>query len=140
MQHQVFGRKLNRDIKERKSLFRNLIISLVTYGRIRTTLAKAKAIQGLTEKMVTHAKDGTDVSMRQVTSILTSKKSVEKLTKEIIPRFSDKVGGYVRIRRIGRRSGDNAEEVIMEWSVEEDKNKKIEEVKKTPENKKKKII
>ncbi len=140
MRHRVFGKKLNRDIKERKSLFRNLIISFITYGKIQTTMAKAKATQRLIEKLVTHAKDGTDAALRQISSVLNTKKSVDKLTKEIVPKFAGRIGGYVRIRRIGRRSGDGAEKVIMEWNIPTDKIQKEQENKKTTENKKNKNI
>lgn len=117
MRHQVFGKKLNRDIKERKALFKSLILALITYGKIKTTLAKAKAIQGLVDKLVTRVKDGSDSAIRQVSSFLTKKDAINKLTKEIAPRFSKTVGGYLRLRRVGQRAGDATEEVIMEWSV-----------------------
>lgn len=136
MRHRVFGRKLNRDIKERKALFKSLIISLITYGRIKTTVAKAKAIRGLVEKLVTRTKDGTDSAFRQIASFLTRKEAVEKLTKEIMPRFTNRVGGYVRIRRLKRRSGDNTEEAILEWTVGEEKKEKKKEEKKEGKDKK----
>lgn len=133
MRHKYFGRKLNRDIKERKALFRSLVIALIDKGKIRTTVAKAKAIQGLVEKLVTKAKEGTDGAIRQLTSFLTRKEIVSKLTGDITPRFKDRVGGYVRIRKLGKRFGDGAEEVVMEWSVPEPEKKK-EEGKKVQEN------
>lgn len=121
MRHKVFGRKLNRDVKERKALFRSLVYALIKYGKIRTTLAKAKAIRGLIEKLVTKAKDGSSSSLRQVSSFLTKKDLITKLTKEIAPKFADKIGGYIRIRRVGFRTGDNAEEVTISWTLPEEK-------------------
>ncbi|OGF98872.1 50S ribosomal protein L17 [Candidatus Gottesmanbacteria bacterium RIFCSPHIGHO2_02_FULL_39_14] len=117
MKHRVFGKKLNRDIKERKALFRNLINSLIIYGRIKTTLAKAKAIKSLIEKLVTKAKDGSRSQVNQIASFLTRKEPVKKLVNEIAPRFKDKIGGYIRMVRIGKRQGDNAEVVMMEWTA-----------------------
>jgi large subunit ribosomal protein L17 len=132
MRHKVFGRKLNRDIKERKALFKSLVIGLITHGKIRTTLAKAKAVLGLVDKLVTRAKDGSESAKTQISSFLARGEAVKKLTNDIAPRFKDRLGGYARIRRTGRRSGDNAEEVEMEWTVPEEK----KEVKKTVKGKK----
>lgn len=137
MRHQVAGRKLNRDIKERKALFKNLIIALITHGRIRTTVAKAKAIRGLAEKLVTRAKDGSSSALRQVSSFLTSKEAINKLTTNIAPRFTGKIGGYVRMIRVGVRKGDNAEEAILEWSQGDEKDKTLRP--KPAQEKKKKV-
>lgn len=125
MRHRVFGKKLNRDIKERKALFKNLVLALVNHGKIQTSVAKAKAIQRLVEKMVTKAKSTSSTSISSVSSFLGRKKAVDRLVKDVVPRFKDKVGGYLRMRRIGKRRGDSIEEVILEWSVKEEK-KQIE--------------
>lgn len=137
MRHRVFGRKLNRDVKERKALFRSLASSLIQYGKIKTTSAKAKAIASLMEKLVTKAKDGTRQSFIQIMSFLNRKEPVKKLTEEIAPLFKDKIGGFIRIIKLGRRSGDNAEEVLMEWTVkpEPKKTEKKQTVKKEPQTK-----
>ena len=119
MRHQVFGKKLNRDIKERKALFKSLILALITYGKIKTTLAKAKAIQPFVDKLVTRAKDGSENAIRQVSSFLARKEAINKLTKEIAPRFGKTFGGYLNLKKVGQRSGDAAEEVILEWSIKE---------------------
>ncbi len=121
MRHRVFGKKLNRDIKERKALFKNLVLALVSHGKIQTSVAKAKAIQRLVEKMVTKAKSTSSASISSVSSFLGRKKTVDQLVKNVIPRFKDKVGGYLRMRRIGKRRGDSTEEAILEWSVKEEK-------------------
>ncbi len=117
MRHQVFGKKLNRDIKERKALFKSLIISLISFGRIRTSIAKAKAVQSLAEKMVTKVKDGSDIAIRQVSAFLTNKDTINKLISDISPRFRNTAGGYLRVRRTGKRAGDSSEQVILEWSI-----------------------
>lgn len=129
MRHKVFGKKLNRDVKERKALFKSLIISLISYGRIKTSLAKAKAIQRITEKLVTKVKDGQADAYRQVSSFLTQKEPINKLIKEIGPRFKNIQGGYLRVRRTGKRKGDATQEVILEWSKAEEKKEKVKPVK-----------
>lgn len=128
MRHQVFGRKLNRDVKERKALFRSLISALVTKGKIKTTLAKARAVRGLAEKLVTLAKKETSSGRTKLTSFLIKSDLVKKMIEVIAPKFSDRKGGYVRIRRIRQRIGDSAEEVFLEWTFprEEVKNLKTE--------------
>lgn len=117
MRHQVFGKKLNRDIKERKALFRSLVKAMIIHGRIKTTYAKAKAVGSLLEKLVTKAKEGSRVSKNQISSFLNQREPIKKLINDVAPRFSDKVGGYIRMIRLGRRRGDNAKEVLLEWSV-----------------------
>jgi len=131
MKHKVFGKKLNRDVKQRQALFKGLVQALVEHGKINTTLPKAKAVQGLIEKTVTEAKESTTASMRQVAAILNKKELITKLVSVIAPKFKDKQGGYVRILRIGKRSGDNAEAVIMEWSTDMTEKKEKQEVVKT---------
>lgn len=146
MRHQVFGKRLNRDVKERKALFKSLINALIFHGRIKTTLAKAKAIQRIAEKLVTKSKNDTERVYSQILAFLSQKDSVNKLIKEIGPRFKNTPGGYLRLRRIGKRIGDATEEVILEWSKKEEKKsgvkpekaeeKKVEKSKKTVKDKK----
>jgi len=133
MRHRVFGRKLNRDHNARKSLFKNLISSLIDNGQITTTEAKAKAVRGLMDKLVTRAKQGTLQSRRLLESFLQDKDLVNKMVDEIAPKFSKRPGGFTRILRLERRYGDNAEMVKMEFveTVEAGKHAPIE-VKETP--------
>ncbi|MBI2617357.1 50S ribosomal protein L17 [Candidatus Gottesmanbacteria bacterium] len=137
MRHHVFGRKLNRNSKERKALFKSLILSLIQFGKIKTTVAKAKAVHGLIDKLVTKAKDGSENARHQLYAFLAKKDAVETLINKIAPIFKDTIGGYVRIRRTGMRRGDSSEEVILEWSkalAEKAQPKKT--VSKTPPSKK----
>jgi large subunit ribosomal protein L17 len=120
MRHSVFGRKLNRNVKQRKALFKSLVEALIIHGKIRTTEAKAKAIRGLVEKLVTHAKEGSTSALRAITSVVTRQDLITKLTKEIAPRFSGRAGGYSKLIRLGRRVGDQTKEVYLKWSVEEE--------------------
>ncbi len=117
MQHMVFGRKLNRTANERKRLFRNLTRSLILHGQIKTSLAKAKAIQPLVEKLITKAKKNTDLlrTRRLLLKELADEKSVNKLL-EIGPLFNNRKGGYTRIIKLGNRAGDNTIEVVMSFT------------------------
>lgn len=114
MRHQVSGKKLSRNTKQRKALFKSLTSSLVLYGRIKTTQAKAKAIKNLAEKLVTKAKKGTLGGQRSVRANL-AKIAAEKLIKEIAPRFQNRKGGFLRALKLGQRLGDGAEMVVLEW-------------------------
>lgn len=125
MRHNVYGWKLNRDVKERNALFKSLVLSLVISGKIKTTMPKAKAVRGLVEKLVTKAKSGSDHSKRMVAEFLSKREAIRKFNDSVVPRFTETKGGYIRIRRIGVRKGDSAEEVLMEWSKEEVKPQKI---------------
>lgn len=136
MRHKNFGRKLNRDVKERKALFRSLIRSLILYGKIKTTIAKGKAIKRIVDKLVMRAKDNSITAARQVASFLTQKELIEKLTKDIAPRFQDRIGGFLRMYRAGKRVGDNTEEVVLEWTVAEKKPVAVEKEKKEKKERK----
>ncbi len=115
MRHRVFGRKLGRDAKARKALFKNLINALIEHQEIRTTEAKAKAIKGLVDRFVSRAKRKDLHSRRLVFSYLQNKKMVNKLFEEIAPRFKNRPSGFTRIIRLGRRRGDAAMMVKMEF-------------------------
>lgn len=108
--------KLNRDKDHKKALFRNLISALIIEGRIKTTQAKAKAIKGLVDKVVNKAKNDGLRTKDQLANFLTSKKATIKLYDDIVKRFSKKNSGFTRIVKIGRRRGDNAKIVFMEWT------------------------
>lgn len=115
MRHQRAGKKLNRDIKERKSLFKNLAVSLVDKGRIVTTEPKAKAMKGLIDKLVTTAKKGTLSSKRQLLAFFGRREPVNKLEQVIAPAMKSRNSGYTRIIKKGERLGDGATEVVFEW-------------------------
>lgn len=115
MKKNIFGRKFSRDTNERKALFKNLISSLIINDRIRTTEPKAKAIKGDVDKVITKVKKNGALAKRLLIPILNSQ-AVEKLINDVAPRFKNRNGGYTRIIRIGRRFGDNAMEVVMEFT------------------------
>jgi len=135
MSHSKKVRKFGRNTNQRKALFRNLIESLIVYEKIETTLAKAKTIKGLVDKLVSKAKEGSLHARRQLLSFLPQKKAADKLVDEIAPRFDKRPGGFVKIFRLGKRRGDDAMMVRLEWTEK----KKIEtqkEAKKTELKKK----
>jgi len=116
MRKNVFGRQFKRDKNERTALFKGLISALVLHERIKTTEDKAKAIRGQVDKIITKAKKG-EALARHLLQKQLPKKEIEKLILEIAPRFNGRQGGYTRIIRIGRRFSDNAQMVLMEWTV-----------------------
>jgi large subunit ribosomal protein L17 len=115
MRHRVRGRKLGRTTAHRKALFRNQLTALFTHERIITTLAKAKELRPMAERMVTLAGTGSLPARRKVLTMVPDKVIVRRLFDEIAPRFVDRPGGYTRIMRIGRRHGDGAEMAIIEF-------------------------
>ncbi len=115
MRHGMRGRKLGRTAAHRKALFRNQLTSLVRSGRIITTLAKAKSLRPIAEKLVTRGKQDTVHARRQARRWLANRDDVRKLFDEISPRFVDRAGGYLRIVKLGPRLGDAAETAVLEF-------------------------
>lgn len=127
MRHRVFGKKLGRDKDQRKALFKNLVTSLVLHEQIKTTEAKAKAIKGLVDKLITKGKTGSLHARRALASFFTNQKAVAKVIEVLSPRFRERSSGFTRIIRLGRRRGDDAPLVRMELvdkAVEERKKEK----------------
>lgn len=116
MNHRIKGRKLSRNSAHRKALFRNLAISLITYGRIKTTLPKAKDLRPYIEKIVTIAKSDNLANRRLVYSILgNNHAAIERLFKVIGPKVINRNGGYTRILKYGFRTGDKAPMSLIEF-------------------------
>ncbi|HVZ67158.1 MAG TPA: 50S ribosomal protein L17 [Patescibacteria group bacterium] len=115
MRKQIFGRKFKRDTNERKALFRSLMNGLVLNGSIKTTEAKAKAIKGDVEKLVTMGKNKGESSRRILTARLANEKVADKILAEIAPKFATRPGGYTKILRLGNRVKDNAPYVMLTW-------------------------
>jgi large subunit ribosomal protein L17 len=121
MRHQISGYKLNRDKDQRKALRRTLIKQLFEHNRIKTTSAKAKAIRGDAEKLITLAKNsakGSDIdkvnARRLAASELADATIVKKLFDDVAPRFENRNGGYTRMLKLGLREGDSADMVVLE--------------------------
>ena len=121
MRHQVSGYRLGRSTGARLALRRNLIKQLYTHERIQTTRAKAEAIRGDAERLITIARNsaqGPDIekvnARRLVVSKLGDNQLIKRLFDEIAPRFATRNGGYTRMLKLGPRMGDAAEMVILE--------------------------
>ncbi|MCE7904695.1 MAG: 50S ribosomal protein L17 [Anaerolineae bacterium CFX3] len=121
MRHQVSGYKLGRTKSARIGLRRNLIKQFFTHERIRTTRAKAAAVRGEAERLITIARNSADKdeaakvhARRLVASRLGGNEVIKRLFDEIAPRFANKPGGYTRVVKLGPRMGDSAEMVILE--------------------------
>ena len=115
MRHQKKTIKLGRTAEHRKALLANQVCSLIEHQRIRTTLAKAKAVRPLAEKMVTLGKKGSIHARRTAFAVLRQKDAVKKLFDEIAPRTADRRGGYTRIVKLGQRKSDAAPVAYLEW-------------------------
>jgi large subunit ribosomal protein L17 len=115
MRHQNKTVKLGRSQAHRDALLANQVCSLIDHQRIRTTLAKAKAVRPLAEKMVTLGKKGTIHARRTAVAVLHQPGAVKKLFEEIAPRSASRAGGYTRIIKLGPRRSDSAPMAILEW-------------------------
>ena len=89
--------------------------SMILHGKINTTEAKAKSIKGALEKLVTKAKNKGEEARNDLMRDLVQHEMVDKLIKDIAPRFKERPGGYTRILRVGNRLKDNSPRVILEW-------------------------
>jgi large subunit ribosomal protein L17 len=115
MRHNAAGRKLGRRTGHRLAMFRNQLASLVASERIVTTVAKAKELRPLAERMVTQGKRGTLHARRMVGRWVPDRMLIKKLFDEIAPRFASRAGGYLRIVKLGSRHGDGAEMAVLEF-------------------------
>lgn len=114
MWHLKSGLKLSRTSSERKALLNNLATEIFRHGKIKTTLAKAKAMVRLVDKLITFAKRGDLHARRLVLTRVKDAAVVKKLFEIIAPRFQTHPGGYTRIIKLGQRMGDAAEMAIIE--------------------------
>ena len=116
MRHQRKTVKLGLKEGHRKSMLANLAVSLIEHNRIKTTLAKAKALRPLAEKLVTIGKKNTIHARRTAKAVLRQDDAVTKLFAEIAPRAADRKGGYTRIIKLVKRQSDAAEVAFIEWT------------------------
>jgi large subunit ribosomal protein L17 len=115
MRHQKKTIKLGRTAEHRKALLANQVCSLIEHQRIKTTLAKAKAVRPLAERMVTLGKNGSIHARRTALATLRQKNAVKKLFDDIAPRSAERNGGYTRIVKLGQRMSDSAAMAFIEW-------------------------
>ena len=106
MRHKKAGRKFNRNSSHRAAMLRSLACSIIEYGSVKTTLAKAKEIRGFLEPLVTKAKENNLSNQRQVFRKLQNRSSVAKLFNELGPHYMNRPGGYLRVIKRGYREGD----------------------------------
>ncbi len=121
MRHSVAGYKLGRTSGARIALRRNLMKQFFTHERIRTTKAKAAAIRGEAEHIITIARNSANAgdseklaARRLIASKLGDNQVIQRVFDEIAPRFANRNGGYTRVTKLGPRLGDSAEMVILE--------------------------
>lgn len=114
MRHGKKFNHLSRTKSHRKAMLSNMACSLIQHKRINTTVAKAKALRGFVEPLITKSKDDSTHSRRVVFSYLNDKYAVTELFREVAPKVGERAGGYTRIIRTGNRLGDNAEMCMME--------------------------
>src|SRR5438874_6652645 len=115
MRHQKKTIKLGRTAEHRKALLANQVCSLIEHQRIKTTLAKAKAVRPLAERIVTLGKNGSIHARRTALATLRQKNAVKKLFDDIAPRSAERNGGYTRIVKLGQRKSDSASMAFIEW-------------------------
>src|SRR5258708_31573229 len=114
MRHKVAGYKLGRNTSHRRSLFRNMVTSLIMEERIEGHAGKAKAVRTMVEKMITLGKKGDLGARRQAAAYVMTDAAVTKLFDTVAPRFGDRQGGYLRIVRTAWRKGDGADTAFIE--------------------------
>lgn len=114
MRHGNRGRKLGRSSSHRKAMFTNLVIALLQHEQIKTTVAKAKDVRPITERLITLGKKGSLHARRQALAQLQHEFIVTKLFGELAKRYKDRHGGYIRILKAGFRYGDYAPMAIIE--------------------------
>lgn len=115
MRHQSKKITLDRKTAGRRSLLANLAESLIIYGKIKTTKAKAKAVRSLVEKLVTVAGKNDLTARRQISKTLYTENAVKKMMEVYGPKYKEVKGGYTRITALKNRKGDGAEEAVVEF-------------------------
>ncbi len=146
MRHRLKGRKLRRTTAHRQAMARNLVTSLFVYGRVITTITRAKEFRGLAERMITLGKRGAGKDpvtrlayLRRILSTVQDRKVAQKIFDDVAKRFTDRTGGYTRIVKLGgsrwdgdgrgqyafNRLGDNGPKAIWELVVRKDREEEM---------------
>lgn len=116
MRHHNNKRKFGREKNQRNALMKGLVLSMVAHGKVETTLAKARELRPVIEKLVTIAKKGSLSDIRLIAKRIYGKGAeAKKLVDEIAPRYKDRNGGYTRIIKTSQRQGDASEMAIIEF-------------------------
>lgn len=114
MRHRKVSRKLVSTTEHRIALLRNMVTDLLKHGKVTTTLAKAKELRRVADKMITLAKKGDLASRRRALGFIKDKSIVRKLFSELREKYLDRPGGYTRIVKVGPRRGDSSPMAIVE--------------------------
>ena len=114
MRHQKKGHKMGRSAPHRKRTLQAMSRALIDKKRIQTTVPKAKALRPFVEPLITRAKEDTTHNRRQAFRHLQDKAAVRELFDEVAVEVGDRPGGYTRIIKLGRRTGDGAERAMVE--------------------------
>lgn len=115
MKHGKFPRKLGRDAAHRWAMLRTMVTQLIEHERITTTVAKAKELRRVADKVVTYAKKGTLTARRQAGAIVRTDSMMQKLFTEFADRYKDRKGGYTRVLPVGQRQRDAAKMAFIEY-------------------------
>jgi large subunit ribosomal protein L17 len=115
MRHRKKQTTLGRKKSVREALLRSQAESLILHGKIKTTLAKAKALRGVVEPLVTKAKRGSLTDRRNIMKVLYTEKAVKKIMDKIGPKYREREGGYTRITKAGTRATDSAAIAYIEF-------------------------
>ena len=113
-------RKLGKPTDQRMAMLRQQVTDPMTYGKITTTVTRAKELKPLADKMITLGKRNTLASRRQALAFMTKEDAVTRVFTILAPIYAERNGGYTRVVRLGARRGDAAEEAIIAL-VDEDK-------------------
>lgn len=115
MRHRKKKVTLDRTSSSRQALLANLAESLILYEKVKTTKAKAKAVQPIVERLITVAKKDTLAARRSLLAKLYTKNAVNKLLTVLAPRYRERQGGFTRLTAVGERAGDGATEAVIEF-------------------------
>jgi len=114
MRHLVSGRKLNRSASHRRAMLSNLAVSILDKERVTTTVAKAKEVRGVVERLITYGKKGDLHAIRLAARRVNDETVLKKLFSDIAPSYKEREGGYTRVLKTEDRKGDNAPMAIVE--------------------------
>lgn len=109
MRHHRVGKTLDRSSAPRRALLRNLATSLVLYEHVNTTLAKAKAVRPMVERLISQGKTKSLHARRELLKTLTIESAVNKILEELGPRYAERKGGFTRIIKLTPRKGDGSD-------------------------------
>jgi len=115
MRHRKVTNSLSRKRDPRRALIKNLAASIILHEKVKTTEAKAKVMRPIVEKLITHGKEDTLAARRYLIARLPTNQSVNKIIEILGPRYKNRAGGYTRITKLNRRSGDAAKQALIEF-------------------------